>query len=124
MTSVSKVYVHVGPFKSGTTFIQGVLYNNRDRLAANGVVLPRETWPEHIRSVVDLLRRQTKLRAPVVSDGEWDVLVEEVQAATDASTAVISMEFLCTASSEAVARLVGSLAPAEVHVIYTARDLV
>lgn len=124
MASVSKVYVHVGPFKSGTTFIQGVLYNNRDRLAANGVVLPRETWPEHIRSVVDLLRRQSKLRAPVVTDGEWNVLVEEVQAATDAATAVISMEFLCTASSEAVGRLVDSLAPAEVHVIYTARDLV
>ena len=124
MTSVSKVYVHVGPFKSGTTFIQGVLYNNRDRLAANGVVLPRETWPEHIRSVVDLLRRQSKMRAPVVTDGEWDVLVDEVQSATDADTAVISMEFLCTASSDAVARLVDTLAPAEVHVIYTARDLV
>jgi hypothetical protein len=117
MASVSKVFVHVGPFKSGTTFIQGVLYNNRDRLAANGVVLPRETWPEHIRSVVDLLRRQSKLRAPVVTDGEWNILV-------GAATAVISMEFLCTASPEAVRRLVDSLAPAEVHVVYTARDLV
>jgi len=124
MTSVAKVYVHVGPFKSGTTFIQSVLYNNRDRLAANGVLLPRETWPEHIWSVVDVLRRQTKLRAAVATEGEWQILVDEVQQEAAASTAVISMEFLCTASPAAVGRLVSTLAPAEVHVVYTARDLV
>ena len=123
MSPVSKVFVHIGPLKTGTTFIQAVLYGNRDTLAANGVVLPRETFGQHVRSVLGLMGRKMHPEAPAQGNRQWQLLVDEVKAA-DAHTAVMSMEFLCTASTQAVRTMVDSLAPAEVHVVYTARDLV
>jgi hypothetical protein len=122
MSSVSRVYVHVGPFKSGTTFIQAVLQANRDRLAGNGVVVPRPDWGAHVASVVDLLRHG-RARSGHADSGEWQLLVDDI-AAADAHTALISMEFLSGASRASVRRMVETLAPAEIHVVYTARDLV
>ena len=123
MSSVSKVFVHIGPLKTGTTFIQAVLYGNRDTLAANGVVLPRETFGKHVGSVLGLMGRRMHPDAPLRGNRQWQLLVDEVKAA-DAHTAVMSMEFLCTASTKVVRTMVDSLAPADVHVVYTARDLV
>ncbi len=34
MASVSEVFVHIGPLKTGTTYIQAVLYQNRKTLAS------------------------------------------------------------------------------------------
>ncbi len=121
MASVSDVFVHVGPLKTGTTFIQAVLYRNRSALADAGVLVPRPTFGAHVRSVLDLLGRRMH-RDSDSEGGQWDVLVEEV-AGADARAAVLSMEFLCNASPQAVKRMVTSLAPARVHVVWTARDL-
>ena len=121
MASVSKVFVHIGPLKTGTTYIQAVLYQNRKALAQNGVVLPRATFGQHVRSVLDLMGRRMS-RDTGGPGGHWQLLVDEV-ASADAHTGVMSMEFLCTAPPKVVRQLVDSLAPAQVHVIWTARDL-
>ena len=123
MPSVSRVFVHIGPLKTGTTFLQSVLFRNRDALLANGVILPRETFGMHVRSVLGLLGRKMHAGGNDADSRQWQVLVDEITAA-DASTAVISMEFLCTASAKNVQTLVETLAPAEVHIVFTARDLV
>lgn len=121
MASVSRAFVHIGPLKTGTTFIQQVLWQNRETLLRNGVVLPRETFGEHVRSVLQLMNRRMHSDTGADDAGQWQVLVDEVTDA-DAETAVLSMEFLCVAQAAAVRRLVRTLAPAEVHVVYTARD--
>ena len=49
-----RVFLHVGEPKTGTTFLQHVLFGNRDRLAARGVVLPGYTRRDHSRASRDL----------------------------------------------------------------------
>ncbi len=121
MASVSEVFVHIGPLKTGTTYIQAVLYQNRAALSEHGVVLPRATFGQHVRSVLDLMGRRMHHDSGG-REGQWQTLVDEV-ASADAHAGVISMEFLCTASAKVVRQLVDSLAPAQVHVVWTARDL-
>jgi hypothetical protein len=120
------VYVHVGPLKTGTTYIQGVLWGNQAVLAEQGVCLPLKTFGQQTRAVLGLLDK--RMHRDVAADpragrARWQALVEDVQS-WDGPTAVLSMEFLCEATAPAVRRLVDDLAPAEVHVLYSARDLV
>ncbi|MDQ3275989.1 MAG: hypothetical protein M3Q39_13435, partial [Actinomycetota bacterium] len=50
-----RVYVHVGPHKTGTTFLQEVLKNNKPALASNGVLFPGERYARQAEAVLDLL---------------------------------------------------------------------
>ena len=120
------VYVHVGPLKTGTTYLQGVLWSNRELLAERGVCLPLDAFGQQTRAVMGLMDKRLHRDVtadPQVSRNKWQALVDEVQA-WDGSTAVVSMEFLCEAREPAIRRLVTDLAPAQVRVVYTARDLV
>src|SRR5215469_16912672 len=117
-----RVYVHVGEPKTGTTFLQDVLWANRRVLAARGVVLPGYNQRDHIRARRDLRdepRQESDLADPWA--GEWDVLAAQALRAPVA--AVISDELLAACTEQQVERAVRSLAPADVHVIVTARAL-
>src|SRR5262249_27545191 len=46
----AKVYLHIGEPKTGTTFIQQVMWSNRAELAAQGVVLPGHHPQDHFRA--------------------------------------------------------------------------
>ncbi len=126
MGELQRVYVHIGPPKSGTTFLQNVLFANKDTLAAVGVALPAKDWPAHRRAVAQLVRRDADVPARPADDlpphDAWDRLVREVQG-SGAHTAVLSAEQLSGVGASAIRALVRSFAPAEVHVVYTARDL-
>lgn len=50
----SRVYLHVGAPKTGTTFLQGVLGKNRDTLKQQGVWLPGASAEDHFRAGFDL----------------------------------------------------------------------
>ena len=57
MTDGSRgAFVHVGPPKTGTTYLQSVLWNNRKRLRRNRVLLPGGAKVEHFRAAKDLKR--------------------------------------------------------------------
>lgn len=117
-----RVYVHVGEPKTGTTFLQDVLWANRRVLAARGVVLPGYNQRDHIRARRDL--RDEPRQASDLADpwaGEWDVLAAQALRAPVA--AIISDELLAACTEEQVERAVRSLAPADVHIILTARAL-
>ena len=96
MASVSEVFVHIGPLKTGTTYIQAVLYQNRTALAEHGVVLPRATFGQHVRSVLDLMGRRMHRDAGGRERAVADCWSTRSPSA-DAHAGVISMEFLCTA---------------------------
>src|SRR5215469_7208072 len=117
-----RVYVHVGEPKTGTTFLQDVLWGNRPALAARGIVLPGYNPRDHIRARRDLRaepRDPSDLADPWA--GEWDVLSGQALRAPVA--AIISDELLAACTERQVERAVRSLAPADVHVILTARAL-
>lgn len=117
-----RVYLHVGEPKTGTTFLQDVLWANRAVLAGRGIVLPGYHRRDHSRASRDL--RETPREASDVADpwlGEWDVLAGQALRAPRA--AVISDEILAACTPAQADRAIRSLSRAEVHVILTVRDL-
>jgi hypothetical protein len=118
----SKVFLHIGEPKTGTTFLQQVMWSNRAELAAQGIVLPGHHPQDHFRASQDL-RGITKLASDPAGSwtGEWEILARQAQQAPKA--AVISHELFSAADAGQAARAVQSLQPAHVHVVLTVRDM-
>ena len=53
-TEPGPVFIHIGAPKTGTTFLQDVLWHHRADLAARGVLFTRERYDEHYRASLDL----------------------------------------------------------------------
>lgn len=121
-TTPARVYVHIGPPKTGTTYLQAVLRHNASRLAEVGVRLPRDGRSGHFIAALDLRDMSFQGYQKPHQRGAWSRLVGAVDTSPGAIS-VISHEILAGASSAEVARLTHDLAPAEVHVIYGARDV-
>jgi hypothetical protein len=115
------VFLHVGEPKSGTTFVQQVMWSNRGELARQGVLLPGAHAQDHFRATQDLREVAQSPDDPTGSyAGEWGLLVK--QALRAGRAAVISHELLAGATEEQAARALASLAGAEVHVVLSVRD--
>ena len=115
------VYLHVGEPKSGTTFVQEVMWGNRDELARQGVLLPGAHAQDHFRANQDLREARQSADDPTGSyRGEWPLLVKQAMQADRA--AVISHELLSAATKEQAAKAIESLAGAEVHIVLSLRD--
>ncbi|MGH3470979.1 MAG: hypothetical protein ACRDPG_02905 [Nocardioidaceae bacterium] len=116
-----QVYVHIGAPKTGTTYLQDVLDQNRAALAERGVFYPEGALGAHHRAAWDL-RRPTQRARVAALDGEWKSLMNQVNA-WPGRMVVISSEHLVFAKEEHVAKVMAQI-DGEVHVVYTARDLV
>ena len=121
-TAEGRVFLHIGEPKTGTTFIQQVLWSNRTELAAQGVVLPGHHPQDHFRASQDLRGIEKLATDPAGSwTGEWEILARQAQ--QPGKTAVISHELFSAADSAQAATAVRSLQPAQVHVVLTVRDM-
>src|SRR3990170_4047391 len=116
------VYVHIGAPKTGTTFVQNVLWRNREQLAADGVLYPYESKHQHFPAMLDVRERAWGAHPPGYWRGTWDEVAQR-SASWSGHTVILGNEILGGATEPQIRRLVDSLAPAEVHVIFTARDL-
>lgn len=121
-----RVYLHVGAPKSGTTYIQDRLSRNTRQLGRLGVHVPN-LFPSltparaQFRAALDLLGQDWGGPQGHAA-GHWDRLVEKVRRTP--GTVVISHEIFAPAPAEAIERALADLGrDAEVHVVYTARDL-
>ena len=117
-----RVILHVGAPKSGTTFIQSVLWHNRERLAAAGVLVPG-------RSLFDFDRAASAIRSTTplaprhrAHAAVWQRLLEQTRRWP--GTVVISNEWLSLAATAQAERAIADLAPSQVLVVFTARDFV
>ena len=113
------VFLHVGLPKSGTTYIQRVLATHKEAFASTEQLLfPGHSWGLQVNATRDVrqMRRGGKEAA-----GSWQRLVREIHAWP--GDAVVSMEWLCAADADQVARIVGDLAPSRVRVVFTVRDI-
>lgn len=108
------VHLHVGAPKSGTTYLQAALVQNQHPLLADGVLFPGGVAGQ-IRAAQDILGARRL-------HGRWAALAEQVRSFGGA-TAVISMEFLCTATPRQARRAVDVFDGLDVRVVLTARDL-
>ncbi len=117
------VFAHIGAFKTGTTYIQHVLWQNRGLLGAEGILVPgRKSRADQANAAWDLLgASRAGYQSPEVAGG-WGRLTDAI-ARWSGPTAVMSMEFLSLAKPAQIRQVVADLAPAELHVVLTARDL-
>jgi hypothetical protein len=122
VNAARKVLVHVGAPKTGTSFVQDLLFQNQQHLAEMGVLYPADRFDAHFLAALDLMELPWGgLEHQAV--GAWDRLAEQVRAWE--GTVIVSHEILATASKQHVQRAIESFGPdTEVHVIVSVRDLV
>jgi hypothetical protein len=116
-----RVYLHIGAPKTGTTYLQAVCARNRDALRSAGVLYPDAFGDAHHKAVWDLRETPDQREGTKGIDGSWERIVDAVNAAE--STVLLSSEHFVFALRRQVERALSSF-DAEVHVVYTARDLV
>ena len=116
-----RVFLHIGSPKTGTTYLQEVLWTNRDTLREAGVSYPGSRADAHFLATQDLRELVWHGHVDEAVPGAWDRIVTEVR--TWPGTSVISHEMLASASPAAIKRALQSLAGLEVHVVLTTRDL-
>jgi hypothetical protein len=118
------VFFHVGAPKTGTTYLQQVMYTNRDRLRRDGVLYP---GPQvgHFFASQDLRNAAFRDFPDPHVPGAWRRLVGEIRTATGGRVdrAIIDHESFGTATRPQISRALEDLSFAEVHIVYTARDL-
>jgi hypothetical protein len=118
-----RAFVHVGAPKTGSTFLQGVLWANQAALAAAGLQVLGENQGQHYRAGKDVRGIPFDADDPGVDwTGAWDRMAARAQH-SPAAAVVVSDEHLASLTPTQVRRVVASLQPREVHVVYTIRDL-
>jgi hypothetical protein len=117
-----RLFLHVGLQKTGTSYLQGIVFASVEQLAAQGVAVLPPTKRETFWLMLDVRGRyRPEFDPPAVARAVSDlaVLVE----ATSAPTALVTEESLGPASGEQVERLLAACGEREVHVVVTVRDL-
>ncbi len=116
------VYLHVGPPKTGTTYLQDILQRNRALLRSRGLLVPGSRLVEHFHAALDLRGIRFGGHDSPEVPGAWDRLAGQARDA-NCDAVVITHEILAGARPDEISRAVESLAPADVHIVYGARDL-
>ncbi|CAA9371821.1 MAG: hypothetical protein AVDCRST_MAG60-148 [uncultured Nocardioides sp.] len=119
---VKRVLLHVGTPKTGTSYLQDVLFRNRELLREHGILYPADRFDGHFLAALDLMRL-TWGGIETQAVGAWDRLADEVRRWPQ--TSIISHEILSTASPTQIDRAMTSFGDdVEVHLIVSVRDLV
>lgn len=114
------LYFHVGAAKTGTTFLQRLMFAHRDRLAAAGLLYPGDHFGAHVQAAFDL--RGVGFDGPDPhATGRWP---EFVAAAREwRAPVVFSQELFSPAEPRQINTALADLDFADVHIVLTARDL-
>jgi len=116
------VFLHIGAMKTGTTFLQNLMHENKAHLAAAGYLLPGKAWVHEVRAVQDVLGGGLGYpEAAPNTAGEWAALARRMLDHRGRAS-ILSMEFLSLASPRRARRVLRSLEGAEIHVILTVRN--
>jgi hypothetical protein len=115
-----RIYLHVGAPKTGTTYLQDRLALNTASLRRHGYRYPTGPHSDMFLAALDLLDRPWGGMRPQ-AEGQWEALVR--RARRSRGTVVISHEILAGAKPAEAARALADLSFAELHVVYTARDV-
>lgn len=115
-----RVFVHIGLPKTGTTYLQTIVWDNRDRLREVGLLVPGDERRDHLWASLVVREDPHAGRRNPKAPSAWDRLRAEIEQWD--GDALVSHEFFCSASEEQARAAVAALAPAEVHVVATARE--
>lgn len=113
---MTTVILHIGAFKTGTSYLQAVLEAGRERLAEQGVLWPGTTWQDHADAARGLIKLR---RGPLAA---WDALASEIDR-WPGGRALVSSEALSAADERGVAVARRTLGSHQVRIVLTTRDL-
>lgn len=117
-----RVFLHIGSPKTGTTFLQQVLWSHRDLAREQGVLLPLKRFNDHYQASLDIRGMATPNSAHEAAQGMWSRLVAD--AGGWPGTVLVSHELFAAADDVQARRATTSFGPGvEVHVVLTVRDL-
>jgi hypothetical protein len=114
-----RVFVHIGAPKCGTTFVQSVLLGNRDRLAADDVLLPGRRILDHNLACMALRAPESAAGRYDRAERTWQTMLGQIRSWP--GVALLTNEWFVRATTEQAARARRELDGAEIHLIYTAR---
>ncbi len=115
-----RVYLHVGLPKTGTTFLQASLLQNRGALHEDGVLYPGGGERMFLAAVDVRGSHKAWGRKRSEVEGSWDALAR--RARDHEGVTVLSQELLAGASARRVTAAMTMLTGLDVHVVVTARD--
>lgn len=116
-----RVFLHVGSPKTGTTFLQQIVWSGRQIALDHGLLLPLGSFHDHFLASVDLREQSYLEQFPPRAIGIWERLAEEARAWK--GDVLVSHELFAGATAEQARVAVRSFDDADVHVVVTARDL-
>ncbi len=117
---VERIFVHVGLPKTATSYLQTIIWSNRAELRRRGVIVPGVERRDHLWASRTVRQDAAQDRAPEHHRGAWERVRHELSAS--GGVGLISHEFFAAASRKQAKAMVAALAPAEVHLIVTARE--
>ena len=116
------VYLHIGLQKTGTSYLQSILWKNKEELARQGLDLV----PGNKRETLHLRLRARNHYRPEIDPpsvaGALDRLPDQLAMALG-DRALITEESLAPAPSDQIARLLNACGDREIHLVLTIRDL-
>ena len=116
----TKVVVHVGTRKSGTSYVQKVLRDAADELAAQRVDLTYKRWAPHREHQLAPLRWMAETGDDTGARENVAWMVERFTAMPD-HTHVLTLEDLAELPAEVADLYMGGLARFDLHLVVTAR---
>jgi len=117
---VDRVFVHIGLPKTATSYLQTIIWSDRDALRSRGLVVPGAERRDHLWASRTVREDRNHDRAPAWQRGAWERVLAELRAS--GGTGLVSHEFFAAASAEQAAAMVASLPADDVHVVVTARE--
>lgn len=113
-----RVVLHVGAPKTGTSYLETIMWGQLDKLEADGIWLPGKRRRAH-----DALMGEVRGGVWRQPDAFWTWAKVGEAARTRSDTVLVSKEMLSGASAEQTRIALDPLEGQEVHVVVTARQL-
>ncbi len=122
MAGTKRVFLHIGAPKTGTTYLQAVFAHNRAALRSRGILYPTGIAGAHHTAAWDLRGTPAQRTGAQGIEGAWAALVAAAHG-WHGHTVIVSSELLVFCDEKQITTALEAF-DAEVHVVYTARDLV
>jgi hypothetical protein len=116
-----RVYLHLGAPKSGSTYVQSLLWANRSALAEAGLLVPGRALFDHNMASIAIREGNRNPRLARRAVRTWERLVSDIRRWD--GDVIVSNEWLCWADASQARTAVETLAPAQVNLVFTARPL-
>ncbi|HEX4189386.1 MAG TPA: hypothetical protein VHZ06_00215 [Marmoricola sp.] len=110
--------LHVGAPKTGTTYLQQVIWGNRASLESQGVFSPFRRPRKILSAAADVRGTAWGSDLDLATGAELAEAINKVQ-----GTCLISQELFCASPPDRIGKFLAAIDPAtDVHVIYATRD--